>query len=202
MSTSKRRRLDTEEQAQRKSKVCPSKRRLDSRAILIMNIAMSAFALRKKLLAQQSQVASPSVDQAQAQPTARNISIDASAVVATRQKKVTKATKITKTRVTRPASVEPEESSPRLSHVSPSQPSVELPRPSVDQADRVSESLSPSSLDEEEGNDYIHGPAQPVDFSSFRPSKTNFRKRGNGVCQLKLREGDVCPCLRTFRAID
>ncbi|KAI1187522.1 hypothetical protein F5B17DRAFT_399402 [Nemania serpens] len=159
---------------------------------------MSAFALRKKLLAQQSQVASPSVDQAQAQPTARNISIDASAVVATRQKKVTKATKITKTRVTRPASVEPEESSPRLSHVSPSQPSVELPRPSVDQADRVSESLSPSSLDEEEGNDYIHGPAQPVDFSSFRPSKTNFRKRGNGVCQLKLREGDRLVVLGSY----
>lgn len=149
---------------------------------------MSAFALRKKLLAQQSQAASPSVDQIQ--PAAGSISKDASGAVASRQKKTTK------TRATQRVSIESREPSPRPIDAPLSRGFAELPGPSANQPDRVSESLSPSSLDEEAGNGYIPGPAQPVNFSSFRPSKTNCRKRSNGVCQLKLDEGDVCSCLK------
>ncbi|KAI0487028.1 hypothetical protein F4859DRAFT_324569 [Xylaria cf. heliscus] len=173
MSTSKRRRLNTEESPQ----------------------PMSAFALRKKLLAQQGQVASSPVDQPDAVGT--DISTDTDKVVASPQKKARK------TRTTRHTSIKHEEASNQPSNLPPSrgQSSVELPVPCPTQAvqvDQANRSLSPFSLDEGEEDYHISGPAQPVNLSSFRPSKGNFSKRNNGVAQLKLNEGERLVLLGSY----
>ncbi|KAI0389077.1 hypothetical protein F5Y17DRAFT_469964 [Xylariaceae sp. FL0594] len=57
------------------------------------------------------------------------------------------------------------------------------------QVDDISRGSSPFSLEEGEDEGDAHV-TQPVNFSSFRPSKNNFRKKNNGVLQLKLVEGD------------
>ncbi|KAI1112383.1 hypothetical protein F5Y14DRAFT_271477 [Nemania sp. NC0429] len=158
--------------------------------MLIMNVAMSAFALRKKLLAQQSQAALPSIDQAKAAEV--SISKGASGAVPGRQEKVTK------TRATRHTSVEPRESSPRLSHVPPNQTPGEIAGPDADNLGLVSESLSAPELDEGEGNSDVHSPAQPINFSTFRPSKGKLRKTSSGVCRLKLDEGDRLVILGSY----
>jgi hypothetical protein len=148
---------------------------------------MSAFALRKKLLAQQSQVASPSVDEAISKETK---------IVTPSQKKARKA------KTTRHGSVEMRETSPQPSEVPSTQGSFGVVSgPSPSQAERVPRGLSPSSLDEEEQKYKIDGLAQPVSFSSFRPSKTSLRTRSNGVSQLKLEEGEVRFCLNTTGAM-
>ncbi|KAI0404717.1 hypothetical protein F4802DRAFT_615368 [Xylaria palmicola] len=146
---------------------------------------MSAFALRKKLLAQTSQVPS-SVDQAEA--TAPVIATDSPKVASSSQKKTRKS------RATRPTSAERHENPDPLSGFSSDQGLTALPASGLSQADQASPSLSPLSLDGEDGqdgeDDHISGPVQPVNLSSFRPSRSNYHKKGNGVLQLKLKEGE------------
>ncbi|KAI0533094.1 hypothetical protein GGR58DRAFT_135503 [Xylaria digitata] len=151
---------------------------------------MSAFALRKKLLAQQSQVTPPSIDEADATDT--GISTDSSKVATSPQKKARKA------RTTRHTSTEHKETSHRLSEVPPEQFSSELPASFRSDVDQVSRSLSPLLPGEDgEQHDTI-SPAQAVNLSSFRPSKTNFRKKSNGLCQLKLGEGERLVILGSY----
>ncbi|KAI0439129.1 hypothetical protein F4803DRAFT_564744 [Xylaria telfairii] len=145
---------------------------------------MSAFALRKKLLAQQSQVASPSIRQPDAVGT--DFSTDTDNVVTSPRKKAKK------TRATRHTSAKNEEATDQSSDSPPAQGQspAELPAPCPGQIDQAHRSLSPFSLDEGGGDDYHAGPAQPINLSNFRPLKDNFRKRSNGVAQLKLNEGE------------
>ncbi|KAI0904355.1 hypothetical protein F4823DRAFT_628670 [Ustulina deusta] len=151
---------------------------------------MSAFALRKKLLAQQSQVASLSCDEADV--AGSSISADFHKVATGPQKTARK------TRTTRHTSVERKETSHRASESLASQGLVELPGPSQSQVDEVPRSLSPFSPDEEQGDDNLNGPVQPINLSSFRPSKINFCKSVNGVCQLKLDEGERLVILGSY----
>ncbi|TGJ81868.1 hypothetical protein E0Z10_g6899 [Xylaria hypoxylon] len=151
---------------------------------------MSAFALRKKLLAQQSQVASPSVDEANVIET--GISTDSSKVATTPPKKARKA------RTTRHTSVERKEAFHRPSEL-PSDPvSTELSETFQSEVDEAPGSLSPFSVDEENEEYNINSPAQPINLSSFRLSKSNFRKKGNGLCQLKLGEGERLVILGSY----
>ncbi|KAI0195232.1 hypothetical protein EV127DRAFT_181850 [Xylaria flabelliformis] len=168
--SSKRRRLNTEESPQ----------------------PMSAFALRKKLLAQQSQVASPSIDQQNAAGT--DASTDTDKVVTSPRKRTRK------TKTIRHTSVKNEEVPGQLSDLPPdqSQSSVELPASYVSPIDQVDRSLSPFSLDETEDEYHASGPAQPINLSSFRPSKDNLRKRNNGLTQLKLNEGERLVILGSY----
>ncbi|KAI1145690.1 hypothetical protein F4825DRAFT_467135 [Nemania diffusa] len=150
---------------------------------------MSAFALRKKLLAQQSQVKSPLTD-------------EDNATVVTSISKVTEVVtpsqkKVRKTR-TRHISVEQNEASPRSGEVPPTESSVGATGSSPSQAEQVPGALSPSLLDEEERNYDLNCPTQPINFSSFRPSKSNFRTRSSGVAQLKLDEGERLVILGSY----
>jgi hypothetical protein len=144
---------------------------------------MSAFALRKKLLGQNPSLTSPPVTEDAEPGSPKAVLSDASKVTASPEKKTRKA------RSTRSATREhngPSAESISQTGVAP----VELPNPSTSQADYLSRDSSPFSLEEAEddGNTPI---TQPVSFSSFRPSKNNFRKKNNGVIQLKLVEGEV-----------
>ncbi|KAI0454682.1 hypothetical protein F5B21DRAFT_231046 [Xylaria acuta] len=170
MSPSKRRRLNTEESPQ----------------------PMSAFALRKKLLTQQSHVAPPPIVQHNA--AGADISTNIDKVITSPYKKARK------TRTTRHASVKNEEGSDQSSDLPPGrgQGSVELPALCPGQVDPAYRSLSPFSLDEGEEDDHVRGPAQPVNFSTFRPSRGNFRKISNGVTQLKLDEGEKLVILGSY----
>jgi hypothetical protein len=151
---------------------------------------MSAFALRKKLLAQQTPVSSPPVDVAQAPGSPDGISPDVKKAVISPQKKTRK------TRSTRPVSVERNDTPSRPSKLQPGGGSVELSGPSISQISDVSRGSSPFSLEEGREEYDTRAPAQPIHLSSFRPSKSNFRKRSNGVSQLKLEDGEVrlCQC--------
>ncbi|KAI1124596.1 hypothetical protein F5Y10DRAFT_268928 [Nemania abortiva] len=161
MSASKRRRLNTEESPQ----------------------PMSAFALRKKLLAEQSHISSPSIEEPDVPVT--STPADTKGAATPPQKKARRA------KATRHISVEQKEVLPQSNEALPTQGSFGPPEPSPYQADQIpSRSPSPSSLDEGKENYNISGLAQPVHFSSFRPSKSNFRTRRNGVSQLKLNEGE------------
>ncbi|KAI0424340.1 hypothetical protein F5Y09DRAFT_324596 [Xylaria sp. FL1042] len=169
MSTSKRRRLDTEESPQ----------------------PMSAFALRKKLLAQQSQVASSEGNEASIPET--SVSTESSETATTLRKKIRKP------HTSRHASTKHKEPSPRPSESPPNQQDLaEFSRARESQFDETPRSLSPFSLDEEEENYGISGPAQPINLSSFRPSKSKFRKKAAGVCQLKLDEGERLVILGSY----
>ncbi|KAI1421458.1 hypothetical protein F5Y12DRAFT_800932 [Xylaria sp. FL1777] len=172
MSTSKRRRLNTEESPQ----------------------PMSAFALRKKLLAKQSQVESPSFDEASisgASISGTSISANFKEVATSPEKKARK------TRTTRHTSVERKEVLHRTSELLPNQDLPELLGPSQSQADGTPRSLSPISPEKEESHD-INSLAQPVNLSSFRPSKSNFSKTINGACRLKLDEGERLVILGSY----
>ncbi|KAI0098137.1 hypothetical protein GGR51DRAFT_565852 [Nemania sp. FL0031] len=142
---------------------------------------MSAFALRKKLQAQQSQNAPPSIDQASL--TVTTILTDTKKSVSTPQKKGRK------TKATQHASVEQKETPTQLNEASPVQASFVSPGPNLDRIHQSARSPSPS-LDEDEEDYITKAPAQPVNFSSFRPSKSNFRPKSNGVSQLNLDEGE------------
>jgi hypothetical protein len=150
---------------------------------------MSAFALRKKLLAQKSPAASPSVDQVKVPESLNGISTDAQKVLATPQKKARSTTRMTRT--TRRTLVEQNDIPLEPSALQPGQDSIELPAPFMSQVDQVPRSLSPSLLGGEQEDRDNYGPVQTVNFSSFRPSKTNFRKKKNGISQLKLEDGEV-----------
>ncbi|KAI8947490.1 hypothetical protein F4801DRAFT_592529 [Xylaria longipes] len=153
---------------------------------------MSAFALRKKLLAQQSQVASPQIDQPNAAGT--DTSTDTDKVVTNPHKKVRK------TRATRHTSAKSEGALDQSIDLPPGrgEGSVELSAPSPSQVDQVHGSLSPFSLEEGEEDYHVSCPVQPVNLSSFRPSKGNFRKRSDGVTQLKLDEGERLVILGSY----
>ncbi|KAJ8128160.1 hypothetical protein O1611_g5478 [Lasiodiplodia mahajangana] len=141
---------------------------------------MSAFALRKKLLAQQNQAALASIDQTDV--TVTSVSTDAKKPASTPQKKARK---------TKAARAEQKETPSQSNEVSPAQSSIVSPGFVLDQADQVPRrSPSPSSIDGGEEDYAANGPAQPVNFSSFRPSKSNFRVESNGVSHLKLDEGE------------
>ncbi|KAI0202840.1 hypothetical protein F4808DRAFT_60258 [Astrocystis sublimbata] len=170
MSTSKRRKLDTEDSPQ----------------------PMSAFALRKKLLAQQSQAAaSPAIEP---KPTGTAITNETGAVATSPRKKTRKS------KISRLDSVKNEEASDQPSDLPPNQGQdpAALPAPVPGHADQVSRSLSPFSLDEEEDEWHLSGPAQPLNLSSFRPLKSNFKKRKNGVHWLKLDEGERLVILGSY----
>ncbi|KAI1296002.1 hypothetical protein F5Y03DRAFT_298108 [Xylaria venustula] len=169
MSSSKRRRLNTEESPQ----------------------PMSAFALRKKLLAQ-AQAASPSADEPNVAGT--GIPSESSEITASPLKKDRK------TRTTRPASVEHKETSSKEANepLSIRKDLTALPSSLQSQVDESPTSpLSLSSVEEKETYS-ANGLAQPINFSSFRPSKSNFRKRVNGVYQLKLEEGERLVILGSY----
>ncbi|KAI3318918.1 hypothetical protein HD806DRAFT_297045 [Xylariaceae sp. AK1471] len=170
MSTGKRRKLNTEESPQ----------------------PMSAFALRKKLLAQHTPVSSPPVDEAQVPESPDEISIDAKKVVTGPQKKARK------TRTTRPISVERNDTPPEPSKLQHGGDSVELSGPHMSRVGEASRSSSPFSLEEGQEDHDTRAPAQPINFSTFRPSKTNARKKSNGVSQLKLEDGERLVILGSY----
>ncbi|KAI1173792.1 hypothetical protein F4777DRAFT_421830 [Nemania sp. FL0916] len=156
--------------------------------------SVSAFALRKKLRAQQGQVASP--------PSNQTEDVDTGGV-ATDPSNTPKHARVKarKTRTTVVASVE-EKKKEALSQ--PSEPSlaqdpIELPGLSLGQADPFFDNPSPSSLYEEEERFGIAvGSAQPFQFSSFHPSAKTFRKRAGSICQLKLGEGERLVILGSY----
>jgi len=144
---------------------------------------MSAFALRKKLLGQKPLLTSTPVAEGVGPESPNAASIDTSKIAASSEKKTRKA------RSTRSAIAErngPSAESISQSSVVP----VELPKPSISQADDLSRGSSPFSLEEAEDNGSTHI-TQPVNFSSFRPAKNSFRKKNNGEFQLKLVDGEV-----------
>ncbi|KAI0414241.1 hypothetical protein F5X98DRAFT_366004 [Xylaria grammica] len=153
---------------------------------------MSAFALRKKLLAQQSQVTSPSVDEAN--DTGAGLSAESNKVATSPQKKARKVS------TTHQSFIESKETSRRPSEPPPDQVSTDLPVAPRSEVDQVPRSLSPFSAEEEEEEEKsdINSSAQPVQLSSFRPSKTNFRKKRNGLRQLKLGEGERLVILGSY----
>ncbi|KAI0814100.1 hypothetical protein GGR55DRAFT_495757 [Xylaria sp. FL0064] len=149
---------------------------------------MSAFALRKKLLAQQPEVASPSANEAET-----GISAELNEITATPGKKAGK------TKTTRHASIERKEPSPKAGKSLPIQRGLaQVSGPHESQIAETPMSLSPFSLDEGQGNYDIRSPTQPINLSSFRPSKDNFRKKATGVCQLKLDEGERLVILGSY----
>ncbi|KAI0968477.1 hypothetical protein F4678DRAFT_474593 [Xylaria arbuscula] len=151
---------------------------------------MSAFALRKKLLAQ-TQALSPSADETNVADT--GIPTESREITASPQKKNRK------TRSTRPASVERKEASSNESGEPLStQDLTELPGSCQSQVDELPTSPSAFSPVEEEEDYGANSSAQPVNYSSFRPSKSNFHKRVNGVCQLKLEEGERLVILGSY----
>ncbi|KAI2631112.1 hypothetical protein GGS21DRAFT_539985 [Xylaria nigripes] len=67
---------------------------------------------------------------------------------------------------------------------------TELLRPSVSQTGEIPGDLSPSSLEEGQDSFDPSSTPQPVNFSTFRPSRSNCRKRKDKVTQLRLEEGE------------
>ncbi|KAI1431910.1 hypothetical protein GGR50DRAFT_677206 [Xylaria sp. CBS 124048] len=143
---------------------------------------MSAFALRKKLLAQQSQLASPSIDQANVSGTPSDNADEGAP---------SPLKKARKTRALRPTSVELASSSQQSSELRPEHSSIGLLGHPMAQADETATISPPNALEEGQDNYYyVNRPVQPVNFSTFRPSKANFRKRKDKVLQVKLVEGE------------
>ncbi|RWA06299.1 hypothetical protein EKO27_g8799 [Xylaria grammica] len=143
---------------------------------------MSAFALRKKLLAQQSQVTSPSVDEAN--DAGADLSAGSNRVATSPQKKTRKV------RTTRQSSTESKEVSRRSSESPVVQVSTDLPAAPRSEFDQVPRSLSPLSAEEEEEEKCdTNSSAQPANLSSFRPSKTNFRKKKEWTSSVEVGGG-------------
>ncbi|KAI1361144.1 hypothetical protein F5Y08DRAFT_342961 [Xylaria arbuscula] len=169
MSASKRRRLPTEESPQ----------------------PVSAFALRKKLLAQKSSIALT--------PSSENSIAETGTSVDTDQRASSPQKKARKTRSTRHASVTHSQTEDAQVTSEPlvNQDSNKLSEPRQSNVDELPRSPSPYSSPEDESHD-VGGPVQTVVFSSFRPSKNNFRTKRNGACQLKLDEGERLVILGSY----
>lgn len=148
---------------------------------------MSAFALRKKLLGQNIPAASPSIHEPQVAETPDAILGDTEKAITSPQKKARK------NKTTRHISVERSDTPIKQTRSQPSGGPAELPALSISQVDQVSRGSSPFSLEDEQEDAVTSAPvpAQPIHLSSFRPSKSNYRKKSNGVSQLKLQEGEV-----------
>lgn len=144
---------------------------------------MSAFALRKKLLAEQSQNTA-AVDQASSRVATSPL--DASKTVISPKKKARKIKTVHNT------PIECDETSLQQSASLPGESSTESPNANPSRADQAVDRLSPFSLTSDSEPDCnINSQAQPVTLSSFRPSKSNFQRKKNGIVQLKLEEGEV-----------
>ncbi|KAK5625223.1 hypothetical protein RRF57_000939 [Xylaria bambusicola] len=169
MSSSKRRRLPTEESPQ----------------------PLSAFALRKKLLAQQSQVVSA--------PLSENTIAEITTSVNRDERAPSPQKKARKTRSTQHASFECTETAQVVDESLPNEDLAKLlesPQSEDDEQLRSPSLISPN--EEEEEKPEINGFLQPVSLSSFYPSKSNVRKKGNGVCRLKLDEGERLVILGSY----
>ncbi|KAI1821626.1 hypothetical protein F4861DRAFT_451194 [Xylaria intraflava] len=165
MSTSKRRKLNADDSPQ----------------------PMSAFALRKKLLAQQSPLPSPSLGPADVSGTPSDNSTSQGVSGSPKKARTPRSSRriLVESRET-PNSYQSGESQP-------AEASTGLLDPLMSGTGDGPNNFSPFSLEEgQERHDTYDasGPSQSVNFTSFRPSKGNFRKKKDNVLQLKLEEGE------------
>ncbi|KAI0517064.1 hypothetical protein F5B22DRAFT_636260 [Xylaria bambusicola] len=152
---------------------------------------MSAFALRKKLLAQQSQAVSAPLSETTLAETAISVNPD--------ERALSPQKKARKTRSAQHASLQGTETAEVANEQSPNQDLNKLPESRQSEDDEQPRSPSLISPNDDEGErPEIHETLQPVNLSSFRSSKSNFRKKGNGVCQLKLDEGERLVILGSY----
>lgn len=154
-------------------------------SILTGSIALSAFALRKKLLAQQTHAALTSSSEDSVAESC--IAADTEERARSPQKKARKTRSARHTPIPRKETEAVKVASRSLAN----QDLAKLSEPRQSEVDNLSRSPSPFSPTDEEIHD-DNGSVQPAILSSFRPSKSNFRAKRNGVCQLRLDEGEVC----------
>lgn len=156
-----------------------------------ISLAMSAFALRKRLLNQQTATTSPNVDAADETILVPKVpsTLDTSGTSKTRSPKKTRKT----LNVQSLPSVD-NEPSIGLKGTLPGNLSLSTDNTVLPSSLIVpSRSPSPSIADDE----ILVKPtnALPVQLSKFKPSKSNYQKRKDGRILLKLSDGEVCfPC--------
>ncbi|OTA99145.1 hypothetical protein M426DRAFT_94378 [Hypoxylon sp. CI-4A] len=145
--------------------------------------AMSAFALRKKLLGQQTITSTPKIDPVDETPSSPKIS----SVVETRKARSPKKAK--KGPSVQLASNHEYESNVNLKESILDEPLDEVVASKP--TDVLSRSPSPPTSDDEEEEVSVNLPkAPPAQLSNFRPSKNNCQRRKDGRTVLKLSEGD------------
>ncbi|KAI1259701.1 hypothetical protein F5Y18DRAFT_442880 [Xylariaceae sp. FL1019] len=164
MSTSKRRKLNVEAPSQ----------------------PMSAFALRKKLLAEKA-AAPPPISRSTAEDTA--LSSDS-------QKGTKKSRGPRNPVVQHTLAVETEREPPPETVPEDITPEISEPLPS--ETDLGRRGWSPLSLSDEDERHVKDVSSQPLTLSSFKPSKKNLRHTKTGICELKLEDGDRLVVLGSY----
>ncbi|KAI8627272.1 hypothetical protein F5Y19DRAFT_183749 [Xylariaceae sp. FL1651] len=171
MSANKRRKLNTEDPPQ----------------------PMSAYALRKKLLAQQSPIPPPPVGESEESNVPIGVTKEAKSEIGSGPQKKPK-----KTLTTRHTSIGRTEHHEDIREPQTQAHPIDISGPSLSQIGEVSRSRSPSLPSDEDQDQEIHVLAKPVNFSSFRPSKSNFARRKNGVLELRLKDGERLVILGSY----
>lgn len=191
MSTNKRRKLNVAEPQQGKFKHIKSlhiERQEDE--ITYFSLAVSAFALRKKLLSQQATPKSAEATQDEeiglASPSAKSSQSNKSKDLKKSRKDTSAQTRID---LEKKSSTSLKDQGPLSEYVPVGNSAV--PNPS----DNAEIRPSPPTTDDEDEVPDKPVKVLPIQLSSFKPSKNNYQMRKDGRIVLKLSDGEVCHTL-------
>ncbi|KAI0160142.1 hypothetical protein GGR57DRAFT_408259 [Xylariaceae sp. FL1272] len=174
MSTSKRRKLNVEEPAQ----------------------TMSAFALRKKLLAPKAAAPVPAGHEIEAGAASSSATAEQETTLSSNNPKGTKKGRGSRNALVQPTqSVETETESPPEAVV---EDTTEISGALPSETDTARRGWSPLSLSDEDERHGKQVSSQPITLSSFQPSKKNFRRTKTGISELKLEDGDRLVVLGSY----